>query len=81
LAAASSSAPERDPADADEATQAQQRAEALAWAKLRKGAVELWRIKAVEVNHVMAHHPIEQARTILWRARRPAGATVMAAAG
>jgi hypothetical protein len=47
---------------------------------LRRETIELWQIKAAEVNHVMAHHPIEQARTILWRARRPADATVMAAA-
>jgi hypothetical protein len=52
----------------------------LAWAKLRKETIELLQIKAAEINHVMAHHPIEQARTILWRARRPAGATVMGAA-
>jgi hypothetical protein len=64
----SSSAP--DPDAVDEATQAQQRADALAWAKLRREAIELWQIAEKEVDHVLAHHPLAAARNILWRARR-----------
>jgi hypothetical protein len=31
-----------------------------------------WGITGQEVEHIVTHHPLEKARTLLWKARRPA---------
>jgi hypothetical protein len=54
------SAPEPTPAEDPDAE---------AKAKLRAEATK-WGIQASEIEHVIAHHPLEKARTILWQARR-----------
>jgi hypothetical protein len=59
----SSSVPAPAP-DAD-ATREKLRAEAIGWG-----------IKASEVDHILQHHPVDKARTLLSRARRPVGATL-----
>jgi hypothetical protein len=33
------------------------------------GQIILWQIAEKEADHMLAHHPLAQARTILWRAR------------
>jgi hypothetical protein len=48
-------------------------------AKLRAEALS-WGVREGEVDHILTHHPLVAARTILWKARRHAGAPLMAAA-
>jgi hypothetical protein len=43
---------------------------AEAKAKLRAEAIR-WGIQASEIEHVITHHPLDRARTLLWQARRP----------
>jgi hypothetical protein len=52
---ASSSAPEPDPDAARE--------------KLRQEALS-WQVNPAEIEHILAHHELVKARTILWKARR-----------
>jgi hypothetical protein len=47
--------------------------------KLRQEAVD-WGIPEAEITHILGHHEPSKARTLLWRARRPAGETLTASA-
>jgi hypothetical protein len=64
---ASSSAPGPDDLDADAARE-----------KLRSEAIA-WGIPEAEIIHILGHHELSKAHTLLWRARKPSG-TVAAAA-
>jgi hypothetical protein len=44
-------------------------ADATAREKLRQEALS-WYIQPVEIEHILAHHPLEKARNLLWKARR-----------
>jgi hypothetical protein len=61
-------------ADADAAERDRQclRAEVAGWPL---------RVSQAEIEHIITHHPYSTARTLLRKARRPAGATAVSAAG
>jgi hypothetical protein len=61
----SSSVPAADPAAARE--------------KLRNEAIA-WGIPEAEITHILGHHEVSKARTLLWRARRPVATLAAVAA-
>jgi hypothetical protein len=61
--AASSSAPEPSPDDAAARNRARLRKEVASW--------DL-RVSQAEIEYILTHHPYSKARTLLWKARRPA---------
>jgi hypothetical protein len=48
--------------------------------KLRQEALG-WGIAEREVEHIVTHHPLEKARMLLWKARRPQAHAPLAAVG
>ena len=72
------------PTDADDTRQHVEprnpRNHTVARAKLRSEALS-WSMAPAEIDHILDHHPIEDARNILWRARRPVADGALAVAG